>query len=178
MVMNKKGFLKILESIVAILIVLGFVVAIIPNKPVAPSKLPPDLEQTTNSILKEVQETPEFRGCVLGEETRYFSGSSGAECVYEYIQFITRPKQLHPWNYGVRKCKLEEGIAPSCEYYDENGENNEDLGIIAEQIGKNVYIKTVTISVKDVLGEDVVGEALEGEAGITYLLTIFAWSKS
>ena len=44
MVMNKKGFLKILESIIAIIIVLGFVITIVPSAQKLNSKIPPDLE--------------------------------------------------------------------------------------------------------------------------------------
>jgi len=45
---NKKGFLRILEAIVAIVIVLGFVISIIPDRSKDTPRLPPDLEQTTN----------------------------------------------------------------------------------------------------------------------------------
>lgn len=202
MVMNKKGFLKILEAIVAVLIVLGFIVAIIPEKPAPQAKLPPDLEQTTNSILKELQETPEFRACVLEiEETTYTDiRGTGAECVFNYIDFITEPRVLHPWDYAARVCTVEEDIT-QCALYaygvDEEGtagEITEQITQLATSVGKNIYIRSITITVEDVLGAgsagDVSGSAAEEDEedeggssesdirpGVQRVITIFAWSK-
>ncbi len=226
MVMNKKGFLKILEAIVAILIVLGFIVAIIPEKPAQQAGLPPDLEQTTNAILKELQETPEFRACILeATETNYVGiGGTGAECVYNYINFITRPPELHPWKYAARVCTASGGEFERCVYYGpdpanptgsnvaiegfsvpEDAQNsieyiNTQISILSTNIGKNIYIRSITITVEDVLGEGLAGdirEILEEESeepedeseppysadesninpGTQRIITIFAWSK-
>ncbi len=220
MVMNKKGFLKILEAIVAVLIVLGFIVAIIPEKPAPQAKLPPDLEQTANAILKELQEAPEFRSCVLEIEETTYTGieGTGAECVFNYIDFITRPKPLHPWDYAARVCTVEEGDFKRCVYYGPNpanplegdfslegvseteggefsvGDINTQISTLATNIGKNIYIKSITITVEDVLGAGSAGDASGSAAedddegdddpnesevrpNVQRVITIFAWSK-
>ena len=194
--MNKKGFLKILEAIIAILIVFGFIITIIPEKPKPTAKLPPNLEQTIDQILKEIQESPEFRKCVLGGTSVYFEGTSDSQCIYEYVQFITRPNELHPWDYVVRICKQDSGVI-ECNYYgkETNSEgdlinydeiNNEDElrnNVLPQD--KNIYIKSVTISLHDILGEREAGEPVDIAAdetaidtGIIHILTIFSWSKS
>ncbi len=201
MVMNKKGFLKILEAIVAILIVLGFIVAIIPEKPAQQAKLPPDLEQTTNSILKELQETPEFRSCVLGGSSTYSEiRGSEAECVYNFIKFITEPRVLHPWDYATRVCTVDsrgEDTPPQCTFYAEGengdgtaGEITEQITQFATRVGKNIYIRSITITVEDVLGAGGAGDSSRDVAededdasesdirpGVQRIITIFAWSK-
>lgn len=190
MVMDKKGFLKILESIVAIIIVLGFVIALVPSKPKSQARLPPDLEQTTNSILKEMQESPEFRKCILGEHNQYFQDAIGAECVYSYIDFITKPKAVHPWNYAVDVCKLGPAsvVCETNQFPNYSFASDPTFQITGRQelpADKSIYIKTVTISVEDVLGEGKVGEPIVVEeveqlerAGNRHIITIFAWSKS
>lgn len=223
MVMNKKGFLKILEAIVAILIVLGFIVAIIPEKPPQQAKLPPDLEQTTNAILKELQETPEFRACILEAVENPYPNiveGTGAKCVYDFITFITRPAPLHPWNYATRVCTSVGRNIERCVYYgpdpdnpdesnfglDSNslGNNGEILGVayintqisvLATNIQKNIYIRSIAITVEDVLGEGQAGDIQEeipaddgseppnnaDESNISpstqRIITLFAWSK-
>lgn len=197
MAMNKRGFLKILESIVAIVILLGFVVALMPSKPKSQAKLPPDLDQTTSSILKEMQESPEFRKCVLGVPTNYFGDSIGAECVYKYIEFLTKPKAAHAWNYAVDVCKLESDsvtcdTSQQAPAYTFASDPTATPPIAAREdlpIDKNIYIRATTISVEDVLGEGATGEPIvitnplpgqeqEDKAGTRYIITLFAWSKS
>ncbi len=189
MVMNKKGFLKILEAIVAILIVLGFIVAIIPEKPPEQAKLPPDLEQTTNTILKELQENPEFRACVLelGETDYDRIRGEGAQCVYRFVEFITEPRVLHPWDYAARVCTATSGEISECTFYEQNMRElfrgtsdvtNTAIVELAGRVEKNIYIRSVTITVEDVLGSGSAGSVSDGpQPDEQRIITIFAWSK-
>lgn len=179
MVMDKKGFLKILESIVAVLILFGFVIAVLPEKPAPPPGIPPDLEEITNSILTGVRETPELRYCIIYPT----SDRTNVECIYDYTEFITRPKTLHPWEYGIRVCTV------GCNYTGADPNTDKTIGPLINASNpdirrnlpsdKSVYIRTVTLSVEDILGSGTSeGEPNIEEANVVYLLTIFAWSKA
>ncbi len=195
MVMNKKGFLKIMEAVIAIIVLLTFLIAITPTNKVTRASIPPDLEETTNSILKEMQGNPEFRSCVLSDAANPVSvdidsdgdeeSLYGAECVYSYTtDFLAKPYSAHPWNYSIRLCDIDENTQiVSCDYEpdvaDELSEVQEDVNKAEEDftrnilpVGKDIYTRGVTLTVPDISGEDI----LAGEHN--RLLTIYAWSKS
>src|SRR3989344_3575946 len=132
--MNKKGFLKIMEAIIAIIIVLGFVINIIPVNEKNPSNVPPDLKQTTDSILSELQNNAKFRNCVLGGETNYdFENTGrgeskvGIACINAYIELNTYPSNLHPWKYAMKVCSFNsEGMEIGCDYLADGERLNPD----------------------------------------------------
>ncbi len=191
MVMNKKGFMKILEAIIAIVVVFSFVVAIFPEKSKDLGKLPPALQETMDSVLKEIRENAKFRGCVLKEP----SGSGeppiasfgdfslqgvGADCIYSYIKQLTEPEgTVHPWAYAVSVCKTLEGgatINPAdCKYnvdneivWDDNKEirtQNFRSSLGEKTKGQNVYIRPATISVSDA-SEITITEAINDETAL------------
>jgi len=206
MVMNKKGFLKILEAIIAIVVVFSFVVAIFPEKTKSLGKLPPALQETMDSVLKDMKENAKFRDCVLkedggGSQTASFSGFDvqgiGADCIYNYISQITVSDGFSPWLYAVGVCKTLENneIAspPDCKYNINNnavaGYNKEQKtenfrnGLDALTKEQNVYIRSATISVSDA-SEVTIAEgdipnvdALKDKIKDVHLITIYAWSK-
>ena len=168
MVMNKKGFLKILESIIAIVIVLGFVISIMPVKQKQTSKIPPDLDQTTDTILKEIQNNPILRQCVI---------DNTAVCVNNFIDDISPlPK---PWVYAVKLCKINYTLSVMDCNYDppvsdadlKTKDNNFINGILPRN--KDVYTKDITITVPDVSGLDIKNV----QQGNYTILGIYAWSK-
>ncbi|MBI2148548.1 hypothetical protein HYU23_02615 [Candidatus Woesearchaeota archaeon] len=172
MVINKKGFLKILEAIIGIVVILGFVISIIPTIQKESSRIPPDLEHTTNSIFKEVQNSPEFRQCVI---------KSNASCIHSYIDYLSFPVASHPWNYSVRICKINSTSSIiDCNYdpqvkgidlYEKNKKFSEE--VLPQD--KDIYTKAITLTAPDVLGFD----QPNIDAFSNYsLLTVYAWSKS
>ncbi len=189
MVMNKKGFLKILEAIIAIIIVLGFVIAILPSKIKNTAGIPPDLEETTNSILKEIQTNSKFRNCVLGGSAEFIfdpirgnSTRTSTQCIKGYIDFLSSPILTHPWNYAIRICELSDNnVIRRCEYDDARVQQNPNWTIMDNQF-KNivlptstaVYIKSITLSYPDVTGQPP-GRGVR--MGTYSGLTIYAWSK-
>lgn len=63
--MDKKGFIKTIEAIVAVLLLYIFITAIlIQNKPKQAS-VPLDVKLTQESVLKEVSNSNYYRNCVL-----------------------------------------------------------------------------------------------------------------
>lgn len=165
--MNKKGFLKILESIIAIVIVLGFVIAILPTKPQNNAKIPPDLDQTTDTILKEIQNVPNFRQCVI---------LNNATCIQDFITSISLPSK--PWVYAVRLCKINFTLSVmDCAYNppvsgtDLTTKNTNFVNSLPKD--KDIYNKETTITVPDVSGID-----LTNSVGNYTRLNIYAWSKN
>lgn len=186
MVMNKKGFLKILEAIIAIIIVLAFVIAIIPSRPKETAKFPPDLEQTTNSLLKEMQNNPIFRQCVLNGTVSYDFNNDGTnetlnsvDCVNGYITLLSEPVLAHPWNYSVRICKVNtNATALDCNYYPHVlgiSLNDRDRTFVSNVLpkDKDIYTRTITLTVPDISGQD---PSLV-DLGNYSVLTVYAWLK-
>ena len=167
--MNKKGFLKILEAIIAIIIVLGFVIAVIPNKQVTTTRIPPALEETTNSFLTEMRNNPEFREKVLDGDADYAKG---------YIDFLATPVAAHPWDYSLKICKVNStSDVLGCNYSpDVDGETWQikDTNFINMILPKDrdVYTKSTTLSSPDVSGQDPL--VVDGNYS---LLILYAWSK-
>src|SRR3989338_2873901 len=188
MVMNKHGFLKILEAIIAIIIVLGFMIAILPKVPKDTAAVPPDLDQTTKSILKEMQENAYFRNCVLGgSHTFDFDNDTNtppqtlgsAECVRGYIGFLSYPTSAHPWDYAVRTCGLNlTGDIYECYYAPASQGSNLDeretnfKNSLPQE--KHIYIKSTTMSFPDITIEDPTNNNIR--LGNYSSLTIYAWS--
>lgn len=63
---NKRGWIRTLEAVIAILLVLGFVAYVYP-KGVSYEGIKPQIVESSQSfIMKNILETPVFRSCVLG----------------------------------------------------------------------------------------------------------------
>ena len=179
--MNKKGFLRILEAILAIVIVLGFVISIIPSQVKDNSKFPPDLDQTIDSIFKEMQGNPKFRECVLGGEaeiTRIENGIprkqilNSVKCVHGYIEYLSYPPATSPWNYAVRICNFNQtAVLNNCIYEPTPQRGNFESEVLP--LDKDVYIKDTALTVPDVSG---IPQKSQGSGNYS-LLTIYAWSK-
>lgn len=178
-----------MESIIAIIIILGFVISILPDAEQHTGRIPPDLEQTTTSILKEMQDDPPFRDCVLGggitfdfDNNGVAEDKSSVECVYGYVKFLAHPIEAHPWNYSVTLCKLNQtSEIAGCEYYPsiEDGsltldEKNNLFVRTILPMNRDVYTRSLTLGSPDVSGED---PSSEIDVGNYTILTIYAWSK-
>ena len=196
--MNKKGFMKILEAIIAVIIVFGFLLAVFPSKP-SDTAVPEDLETTMDTIIKQAQNDPAFRDCILSPR------DIGINCINKLITGNSPP--FFPWSHGVRLCTLnDDGHAVNCRfgindgaetdntgekgtcdngrvlcagcdsnnYNEENCINNFNKNLPTD---KDVYTKAVSISVEDVTTPP-------SESSITDLnrlesktLTLFFWYK-
>ncbi len=75
-VKNKKGYLKTLEAIIAVMILLSFLLAILPREEAKEAEVPDDIRLTQESIMNIIQSNEELRDCVL-------SGNNG--CITGYI---------------------------------------------------------------------------------------------
>lgn len=65
---NKKGYIRTLEAIIAIVIILVFVLSILPQKE-KESQTPKDIDLTANQILSEIQNNNKLRSDVISATT-------------------------------------------------------------------------------------------------------------
>jgi len=172
---NKKGYLKILEAIIAILIVFGLVLYILPKADRNTGALPADLEISADVVLKSVQQDPEFRKIILKTDD-----TSKFELVIERIDNILGTGSI--WKHAEILCDVNfecplstpgctEGqkvlIKTPCYYSgDPNTEcitPNNDCGVSNEEdifnsniqaTNKDVYTKSVTVKSPDVTAEN------------------------
>ncbi|HIH25330.1 MAG TPA: hypothetical protein HA226_00975 [Nanoarchaeota archaeon] len=118
--MNKKGFMKILEAIIAVIIVFGFLLAVFPSKP-SDTAVPEDLETTMDTIIKQAQNDPAFRDCILSPR------DIGINCINKLITGNSPP--FFPWSHGVRLCTLnDDGDAVNCRFGINDGAETDTTG--------------------------------------------------
>jgi len=112
---DKKGFIRTLEAVIAILIILSFILYILPRKHVlAKSTIPEGVESSRNFILKEFLTNTEIRECVGGIIIDATSAvSDGEECLKSKCAGVIIPlldKHVVPgFNYT---CEICDNVAP------------------------------------------------------------------
>lgn len=62
---NKRGYIRTLEAVAAILIIYIFTTSIISRNVIKEASVPKDIELTQKSILNEIESSPYYRNCVL-----------------------------------------------------------------------------------------------------------------
>ncbi len=63
--MNKRGFIRTIEAVIAIVILLGLVLTIFGDKPQEIKKTPDTVESSLNYITNEILNNEKFRNCFL-----------------------------------------------------------------------------------------------------------------
>lgn len=120
---NKKGYLKTIEAVIAIVLILVFIVSIWPKSQEIKTKTPRDIELTLDRILNEFQYNPDYRGCILLIYTIYSKPEdlpsdsppppekSQNECYYYIDDFINEnlPQAL---DYKMSICSVGSGCIP------------------------------------------------------------------
>ncbi len=74
--MDKKGYIRTLEAVIAIVIILLFIFAVTPERTVNPKTVPPQVDSAQRYILKEVQDNQELRDEALSVGS---DGSCGSD---------------------------------------------------------------------------------------------------
>jgi len=62
---NKKAYIRTIEAIIAIVLILTFTVYVWPKDSQVESKIPRDIELTLDRTINEFQYNEEYRGCIL-----------------------------------------------------------------------------------------------------------------
>lgn len=99
---DKKGFLRILEALIAIILLLGLIFYLTPKKMKDEGKVPRNVEEMQQFILKEVSYNTSFRDCVLNSEGGSCRVSFG--CRADVNRFI-KNNIPNTFDYQCEICK-------------------------------------------------------------------------
>ena len=117
----KKGFIKTLEAVIAVILIVSFLFYVINKSGVRESEVPKNIEEAQRFILNEISEDKEFRGCIIDN----FGGcKTGSGCVSDLNEFI---KKNIPAGYDY-ECEIC-GQVESC------------VDLPPETLKKSVYVK-------------------------------------
>ena len=154
MVNNKKGYMRILEAIVALVIVLAYVISILPKVQQSTGETPPEMAAIQKAVLDQVQNNERFRTCMVYGRIVYTEGTTpkgkeDVECMNDLIRGTLPP--FSPWKYAFALCEVTSG---QCKYVP--GRIGNDI-ITADTFGTkvlpkdtSVYSKSLFLSVPDV----------------------------
>jgi hypothetical protein len=159
---NKKGFIRVIEAILAIVIVFGFLIFTLSSTKTVDTSIPYQLDVTSESIIKQIQTQPDLRNNVL-------KGDSGALSTLDGLIGRTMP-ETSPMDYAISVQSVEgDRSVPDYVY---EGEVTTTRGE-AVPLEVNVYVKKVFITVSDVT-VDIEPDSGENEFVI---FSIYMWYK-
>ena len=67
--MNRKGFIRTLEAVIAVIIVLGIILALAPERTTTDSAIPANVKETQTYILDQITTNDQYRSCILHSTT-------------------------------------------------------------------------------------------------------------
>ncbi len=147
--------MRILEAIVALVIVLGYVISILPKVQQSTGETPPEMAAIQKAVLDQVQNNERFRTCMVYGRIVYKEGTAqkkaeDVECMNELIQGTLPP--FSPWNYAFALCVVTSG---NCKYVPGKVGTEviaDDTAFSAKILPKDrsVYSKSLFLSVPDV----------------------------
>ena len=175
MVMYKKGYLRTIEAILAILLVFGFLLTVLPkgNKDdVEGYRVPVALELTSVALLEEIQTNDVFRTCVLNDDASFVidpedisatgitlyelddqGGVNSVECIFSFLK-ASFPV-YSSWQYAFSLCDVD----GTCYYYpalyDADADGSIESGEYVTGLEQllpaevNVYPRSLFLSVPD-----------------------------
>lgn len=161
-VMDKKGYLRMLEAIIAVVIIFGAVLVMLPRKQIQQAEMPDEIDSTLRSVLEEAQNNEQFRTCLLLnnsvklkiKENNQEVPKNNKECMYNLLKNAL--PIFTPWNFGFAICPRE---LANCAIYNGNEGSLQETTIgfdhLIEKIPatKSVYTKSIVISVPDILAK-------------------------
>lgn len=154
---NKKGYIRTIEAILAVLIVFAFVVTILPKKPIETGKAPPGLDSTLRNILEEAQNNEEFRTCLLLKNDVILmkdSIESGDNTMCLKTQLEKSLPAFSPWDFGFAICPGSS--TTDCALYapQQDAQQTPRTGSIDQirfPFGKSIYTKSTVLAVPDII---------------------------
>ena len=173
---NKKGYLRIIESIIAIVVILIIIVGFLPREEIQTPKTPPELDLSSKAILKELENNDLYREHLLTINTPNPAGLDSLQALVEFIDTTLPP--LSPMSYALSICETEQQNI--CTYYtkyeDRGPLNREDFNKEGLPTDTNIFIRTISIG-----GEDVNAPPLEPPTGeppsAAKTIKLFFWLK-
>ncbi len=94
--MNKKGFIRTLEAIVAIVLIFSFIYFVLPKKAPAFGDVPDSVRVAEDFIVREILYNSDFRDLI-------FSTSDVGQCRADIDEFV-REAVPYGYNYACETC--------------------------------------------------------------------------
>lgn len=151
---NKKGFIRTLEAVIAIVLILGFIFYITPKVVEFEEKVPEDVVNTKEFILNQILFNKEYSNCIMGAEIGASSNEHGnCESALEKCgkkeDIMNLFSKYIPYGYNWW-----------CEICDETKKTCTSLG--EDALKKSIYTNTIFIY----------------KSGNTYnIMRIYIWKK-
>lgn len=123
--MNKKGWIKTLEAVIAIILIMGFILIITPKHEIG-EEIPENVKVAQEFILEEVLYNETFRNCVINAKTGSCKKDGG--CKEDLNNFIAENVPAG-YDYECEIC-----ISGSC------------IALPTETLEKSVYVNNVFIA--------------------------------
>ncbi len=105
---NKKGFIRTLEAVIAIILILGFIFWITPKVVEFEEKVPENVANAKDFILNQILSEKEYSECVLfaseGECESVLSDSSEGSCKDIIINELIEDNIPHGYSYHCEIC--------------------------------------------------------------------------
>src|SRR3989344_3266805 len=159
--MNKKGYIRTLEAVIALVIIFTAIIFLLPKNKLPDGKAPHELENTANEILKAIQQNSDFRNGVL---------SITPGIVHEKISSTLPP--FTPWTYAFTICNEDEMDLCNNNYF---GKEFNAGGILKNDFNlpsKDIYTKSVFLSKEDITDDEILEENPEN-----IIIRIYFWEK-
>jgi len=145
---NKKGFIRIVEAIIAVVVIFGFILIAFPQgKEQSAGETPYEIEQTQARIVEEITNNVEYRRCILN-----LSGGSPG-CVDTLIKPHVAESSAMSYSFEITNTSSTLVSAKN------------------RPLDKDVYAKTVVVSVDDVL----IANAITDSQKRYYKFTLYLW---
>lgn len=185
--MDKTGYLRVLEAVIAVVAIFGFTLFIMPKATEDVSKTPEPVQQTMQAVLNQIDSDPVFRYSVLvGDDctiTKDNTNKNGWIWIKDFLDQNIPGGENSVWSYKFSICKNEENDK-DCVFVLETTTTPPLYGTISsppedfKKAGKdkNVYSKNTYVTVADVSGDKPQG--IEICTNIkARILTLYFWEK-
>jgi len=164
--MNKKGYLRMIEAVIAIVIIFGFILTVLPKKAQDTGAIPPELDSTLRAILEEAQNNEEFRSCLLlNNDINLVTATNPLQVTKKNLnclgeQISSSLSSLSPWDYAFAICPTNN--LNDCALFTKlasytGGGNSGSILSLSDNKGlptdRNVYTKSTVISKPDVIAK-------------------------
>ncbi len=120
---NKKGYIKTIEAIIAILILLGFFIYMLPNEPIGKAPVPEDIRLMQSIILEEISNNQAYRDCLINDSPDTIC-TPVTPSLKEFIEKTINPTDISLYSYSFQACS-----APNCPPPDLSGAGTKQIYI-------------------------------------------------
>ncbi len=187
MVRSKKGFIRILEAIIAVLLVFGYVVTILPKTEKNIAQAPPEMETTLQAVTDAVQTNERLRAVVLDDNINTVDASEHG-ILNTFIDDSLPVFSRAVWGHAFSVCQLCSGAAlPQriCKYFPQTDplqqppkqiiSDNDFTDYLSNQ-APAIFTKSTLLSTHDVTSSPLTPKEVP-PANCYRTFTLYMWTK-